>query len=238
MTSSAAHNPPAQLDVLQRGHWFAALPDDARQALLAAARTQSLAPAQRLFSRGDANDGLYAVLQGAVRVGAVAPSGREALLGVIVPGQWFGEIATLDGGVRTHDAVAQGHTLLLHVPLDRLLAVLEAHPTLWRYLGQLVAEKLRAVFSGMEDLVLLPAPARVARRLLAMAQGHGMWQADAAVQTVQVQQDQLGAMLALTRQTVSEVLGDFEARGWLKRRRGCIDLLDPAALAQHADRAG
>jgi CRP/FNR family cyclic AMP-dependent transcriptional regulator len=58
------------------------------------------------------------------------------------------------------------------------------------------------------------------------------------VQTVQVQQDQLGAMLALTRQTVSEVLGDFEARGWLKRRRGCIDLLDPAALAQHADRAG
>ncbi|MEK8046426.1 Crp/Fnr family transcriptional regulator [Ideonella margarita] len=238
MTSSAAHNPPAQLDVLHRGHWFAALPDDARQALLAVARTQSLAPAQRLFSRGDANDGLYAVLQGAVRVGAVAPSGREALLGVIVPGQWFGEIATLDGGLRTHDAVAQGQTKLLHVPLERLLAVLEAHPTLWRYLGQLVAEKLRAVFSGMEDLVLLPAPARVARRLLAMAQGHGMWQADAAVQTVQVQQDQLGAMLALTRQTVSEVLGDFEARGWLKRRRGCIDLLDPAALAQHADRAG
>ncbi len=42
----------------------------------------------------------------------------------------------------------------------------------------------------------------------------------------------LGAMLSLTRQTVSEVLRDFEAHGWLKRRYGAIELLDLDALGR------
>jgi Mn-dependent DtxR family transcriptional regulator len=47
---------------------------------------------------------------------------------------------------------------------------------------------------------------------------------------VAVNQQQLGAMLSLTRQTVSEVLREFEARGLVKRRYGAIELLDWAAL--------
>ncbi|WP_375140881.1 helix-turn-helix domain-containing protein [Ideonella aquatica] len=43
-------------------------------------------------------------------------------------------------------------------------------------------------------------------------------------------QEQLGAMLALTRQTVSETLRDFETRGWVRRGYGQIELLDPEAL--------
>ena len=76
---------------------------------------------------------------------------------------------------------------------------------------------------------LLGLNSRVARRLLAMVTGHGMLAPGITHLTIAVNQEQLGAMLSLTRQTISEVLREFEAQGWLKRRYGAIELLDTAA---------
>lgn len=233
---SAASDEPfdaaALRPLLDRGRWFSSLPASLRDGLLRAARLQRLDAGARLFTRGDANTGLYGVLDGAVRIGAVGSDGREAVLGVIETAQWFGEIALFDRGPRTHDAEAVVPTQLLWVPRERLEQLLEEEPRHWRCFGELLAEKIRAVFTGMEELALLSAPARVARRLLAMASGHGMLSPGLAQRSVAVNQAQLGAMLALSRQTVSEVLRDFEARGWVKRRYGQVELLDLAALTQ------
>jgi len=234
------HSPDAIEDlraVVGRGRWFASLPGHHQQQLLDAAVLRRLDAAQALFRRGDANSGLYAVLAGSVQIGAPGPAARDAVLGVLEPPQWFGEIACLDGGPRTHDARAWTPATLLHVPLAALLRLAQQDPLWWRQLGRLLAEKTRALFSGMEDLALQPAPARVARRLLAMSTGHGMLADGAAQRRIPVSQEQLGAMLSLTRQTVSEVLRSFEAEGWVRRLYGAVELLDPAGLA-HAERSG
>lgn len=232
---SPADEPPdprSLRPLLARGRWYAGLPAPLQQALLDQARWRRLDAGERLFSRGDRDAGLYAVVDGALRIGTVAADGREAVLGVVEAGQWFGEIALFDNGPRTHDAHALVASRLLLVPRERLDALLAESPLLWRHLGELLAEKIRAVFAGMEALALLPAPARVARRLLDMAQGHGMLNSGLAQRRVLVNQAQLGAMLSLSRQTVSAVLGDFEARGWVRRHYGEVELLDIAALDQ------
>ncbi|MGD9831228.1 MAG: Crp/Fnr family transcriptional regulator [Piscinibacter sp.] len=216
--------------LLARGRWFASLAPLQQRQLFEAGAPRSLAAGQVLFRRGDANTGLYAVLAGAIQVGAPGSAAREAVLGVLEPPQWFGEIACLDGGTRTHDARAQSAASLLHVPLAALLRLAEDDPAWWRHLGRLLAEKTRALFAGLEDLALQPAPVRVARRLLAMSTGHGMRADGAALRRLAVSQEQLGAMLSLTRQTVSEVLRDFEAEGWVRRRYGAVELLDAAGL--------
>ena len=100
----------------------------------------------------------------------------------------------------------------------------------WLHLGRLLAEKSRALMLGLEQLAALPAPQRVATRLLALAEGHGMLAEGQAQRRLALNQEQLGAMLALSRQTVSEVLREFESRGWLRRGYGQIELLDPDAL--------
>ena len=225
-------DPASTLPLLQRGRWFAGLPAALQHQLIAAAQLRRLDAGARLFARGDPHAGLYGVLEGAIRIGTVAPDGREAVLGVMEAAQWFGEIALFDHGPRTHDADALVPTRLLLVPRERLEQLLAEDPLLWRWLGELLAEKVRAVFTGLEELALLPAPARIARRLLAMAQGHGMLSVGVAQRSVSLNQAQLGAMLSLSRQTVSEVLRDFEARGWVIRHYGEVELLDLAALAQ------
>jgi len=234
------HSPPS-IDALRavvgRGRWFASLPGHHQQRLLDAAVTRQLDAAQTLFRRGDANSGLYAVLAGSIQIGAPGSAARDAVLGVLEPPQWFGEIACLDGGTRTHDARAQAATTLLHVPLAVLLRLAQEDPLWWRQLGRLLAEKTRALFSGVEDMTLQPAPVRVARRLLAMSTGHGMLADGAAQRRLPVSQEQLGAMLSLTRQTVSEVLRTFEAEGWVRRLYGAVELLDLGGLAE-AERSG
>jgi len=216
--------------LLERGRWFSLLPEARREQLLEQALLQKLPAGATVFRRGDPNAGLYCVIDGAVRIGTIGAGSREALLSVLGPSQWFGEIAFLDGGARTHDADAKVALTLLLVPRAALERLLAEDPSWWRHLGQLLAEKVRALFASIEDMSMLPAPARVARRLLAMARGHGMMAPGAEQRMVSLNQDQLGAMLSLSRQTVSEILRDFEARGLVKRHYGAIELLDRSTL--------
>lgn len=223
-------SPAHFLPLLAHGRWFAGLPDDVRQRLMAHATVRSLPAGQRLFSRGDPNDGLYAVVEGSVRIGGISAGGKEAVLSMMEPPLWFGEIALFDAGPRTHDADTRTPTTVLHVPLHALQAQLAAYPGDWHHLGALAVEKMRAVLSGLEELTVLPAPQRMARRLWEMTLGHGMLTEQGARSALAVNQEQLGAMLALTRQTVNEVLRDLEAQGIVARHYGRIEVLDREAL--------
>ena len=158
---------------LMRGQWFSHLPASLQDSLLAAARVRRLSAGQRLFQRGDPPCGLYAVLEGAVRIGAVNEQGKEALLSLVEAPHWFGEICLFDGQPRTHDAFGLGPCTLLHIPHTALLTLLDEQPVYWRQLALLMSQKLRLTFINLEQLSLMPAPVRLAHRLLMIAEGYG-----------------------------------------------------------------
>lgn len=213
------------LQIARTGAWFATLSEDFAAALLDISRVLTLPAGQQLFARGDAPDGVYCILRGMVRISAVAENGAEPLLAMIGPPQWFGEIAVFDGAPRTHDAWAEADCELLHAPHAALLALLQRHPTWWRELGLLMTHKLRITFAAVEELAVLPATARVAARLATLASGYGAW-TDRSKRTLEVSQEQLGQMLALSRQTVNQSLRDLETAGALRRSRGAIEIVD------------
>lgn len=219
--------------LLLRGGWFPSLPEALRQQLLQLGNVRRFPPGQGLFARGDASDGLYGVLEGAVRISGLSATGKEALLAMIEPPHWFGEIALFDGLARTHDARAEGTTLLFHVPQAALTRLLDAEPVYWRNFGQLLTHKLRTTFLVLEDAALLPAADRLVRRLIAMAEGYGAW-TTLSRREILVPQEQLALMLSLSRQTVNQILKQLESQGLLRLTRGGIEILDLAALRAHA----
>ncbi|ARS51051.1 Crp/Fnr family transcriptional regulator [Ectopseudomonas hydrolytica] len=224
-------DPHRYLALLRQGHWFAALPDELSQALLAMARVQRLEAGQRLFHRGDKPCGLYAVVEGAVRVGAVSESGKEALLTLVEPPYWFGEISLFDGLPRTHDAFADSASTLLLLPQHELLALLERQPQYWRDFALLMTHKLRLAFVALEDMSLLPAAPRLARRLLLMAENYGESEPR---RVLHLAQEQLALMLALSRQTTNQILKELEAQGVVRLTYGEIEILDLHRLRQLA----
>jgi CRP-like cAMP-binding protein len=219
--------------LLQAGRWFGGLPAELQEALMAAALPRQLSSGQHLFSRGDPPDGLFAVVDGAMRITATTEGGKEALLTIIEPPTWFGEICVFDGRPRTHDAVADEAALVLQVPQPALDAILEHEPRYWRDIGRLVAAKLRLAFVTMEDIASLPLAARLARRLVLMAESYGEWH-DRSRRVLEVRQEQLALMLSTSRQTVNQLLKDLAAQGLVRLAYGQVDIVDLEGLRRAA----
>lgn len=157
------------------------------------ARVITLHGGEVLFHRGDANTGLFGVLDGAICFGAVNAAGREFVAGLAEPSQWFGEVALLDGGTRTHRAWADSQATLAHVPLPPIAAWLAAHPAHWQCIGQLAVHKLRVMFGAIEDAGLHSARDRLVRCLVLLARAYGQREAPAAC-TLRVSQERLVAL--------------------------------------------
>src|SRR5262245_30384837 len=222
-----------QLAVLNSSEWFAALEPAFQQAVLASSRVMVLSSGKPVFHRGDPCDGIYCVISGAVRFGAIAPSGRELIVALVEAPEWFGEIALFDGGVRTHDAWVDVAATLLHLPLRHLTRILASDPGLWQHLGRLLVRKLRVSLSLLEDMALESPRVRLARCLINLFEGYGRRKAEPSYR-VRVSQERLGMMLSLTRQTVNELLRQMEKESIIECERGGVRVVDPGRLREAA----
>jgi len=191
--------------------WFQTLPRALQIELAWRVQPRYLRAGERLCARGDPSDGFYGLSDGILRIGSTGDGG-EALLAMVQPPHWFGELGLFDGAPRTHDVHAETDVVLLHLPQNAMLA-----------------GKMRSVFVSFEQMQMLPPRARVARRLVMMAADHQVDRPTLRRELV-LSQEQLARMLSLSRQTVNEVLAGLEADGLIRRRRRVIELLDPERL--------
>ncbi|MFC6339662.1 cyclic nucleotide-binding domain-containing protein [Pseudomonas sp. CCM 7891] len=217
---------------LSTGHWYSHLPAVFQDSLCRQGRLRQLTTGQYLFKRGDPPCGLYAVLEGSIRISAVSEQGKEAVLSLVELPHWFGEISLFDGLPRTHDACAVGPCTLLRVPQPAMLHILEETPAYWRDMALLMSQKLRLTFINIEQLSLMPAAVRVAHRLLMIAEGYG--ETEQARRTLQLPQEDLAAMLSLSRQTTNALLKDLQGQGIVRLGYGEIEILDVQRLREAA----
>jgi CRP/FNR family cyclic AMP-dependent transcriptional regulator len=209
---------------VENGCWFRDLPAGLREDLLAHAVVKRLRAGERLYARGDRFDGMYCVAEGAIRIGASSEDGREALLAVAQPFLWLGDVGVFDRLPRIHSADADLASVILHVPVAALDAVLAAEPSYWRPLGLLMAHRMRLAYGMLAEAALLPSPLRVVRRLVLMAESYGELSGQTR-RVLEVPQERLAMMLALSRQTANQILKDLETRGLIKLRYGQIEVL-------------
>ena len=121
---------------------------------------------------------------------------------------------------------------MLHIPQASLQRLLSAEPQYWRDFALLLSQKLRLAFIALEDMSLLPAAPRLARRLLQMAEGYG--ESSHSRRVLQLPQEQLALMLAISRQTTNQILKELQAQGIVQLAYGEIEILDLQRLQQAA----
>ncbi len=113
---------------LLNNNWFAKLPQAYQQYIVQHAKYIEVAKDQAVFHSGDLFDGIYAVLNGAIRLGHVDIEGKEAVAAIAEPIMWFGEISLIDQQPRSHDAIAIQKSTLLHLPKRDVEAFIQATP--------------------------------------------------------------------------------------------------------------
>jgi CRP/FNR family cyclic AMP-dependent transcriptional regulator len=212
-------------ELLRLGRWFRSLPDPFQEALVGMSTLRELPARAPLFRRGETNTGMFGVLDGQLRASGTDDDGKTALLALVEPPNWVGEIPLFDDLPRSHDLSAETDALVVHVPHEPLLAFLEQEPRYWRDMSQLLTSKLRLAFAAIEEAQLLPIAARLTRRLVLIAEGYGEW-TQGTRREVGVSQETLAMMLATSRQTVNQVLRSLEAKGWVRLAYGRVEIVD------------
>jgi CRP-like cAMP-binding protein len=214
--------------VIERNRLFRGLPAATLDRIATLATRRPYRKGEVIFSQSDPSSGLYGVVTGRVRISAGSPDGRELFLNIMEPGDSFGEIGLLDGRPRTATASATAPTDVMLIQREHFLGLLRHEPELVTHLLTLLCERLRWVSGLTEESALLAVPARVARRLLSLANVHG--QPGAQGVRLSISQEELARFIGLSRQIVNQHLQHWKAKGWVDLGRGSITIRDQRAL--------
>lgn len=177
-----------------------------------------------LFFRGDPAEDFYLLLSGEIALVLSAPDGRELIINVMKPGDFFGELGLITNQPRSADAIVRRTADLVVIPRKVFLSALEREPLMTSRLLEATATRLRRTSDFQNALAFLDAQARLARVLLELDEQNE------ERGYITMSQDELAQRAGLIRQTVAKTLGQWRRNGWLLTGRGHIVLLNRNAL--------
>jgi CRP-like cAMP-binding protein len=220
---------PETPDALSGVEMFAALDAEARQRVIAAAVPRTYRKGQLLFVENDPADSLIVIKRGAIAVFRTSATGERAVLSVLRPPNFFGEVSLLDGGLRSTSAEAIEDTRALALSRAAFIDLVHSNPAILDSVMQALGGLIRRLTEQHADHIFLDLPGRVAKTLVRLASD-----APGAMVTIELNQSQLAAMAGGSRQSVNQAIGSFAQRGWLRTEGRRIVLTDLAALRRRA----
>ncbi len=214
----------AARQILKRHQLFGNLTEAELDQLLAHARIETHRARQEIFRKGSPGLGLLVVLKGTVRISSFGPEGEQVVLNSIEAGEMFGEIALIDGKERTADAAAATDCELLAIDRRDFVPFLRANPDAALRLLAVLCDRLRRTTEQVEDMIFLDSGARLAKKLLQLAQGQ------AAEFAVRIPQRELGSMIGISRESINKQLAAWHKDGLIRVEGRRIVILDREAL--------
>jgi CRP-like cAMP-binding protein len=166
-----------------------------------------------LFALGDPADCVYAILagDGTVRIGAVDRRGKALMVEVFRRGEIFGEIAVIDGGVRSASAIAEGQLKLVKIPAAAFLTALASCPSLSEALCRVVVRRLRRTFALFQDATFETLEVRLARQVLYLAEREGRVTPQGLRLAQRFRQTDLADLLGATTRSIITILNAWRA---------------------------
>src|SRR5258708_26732589 len=152
--------------VLREHPIFRVLGPELIERLASYAHTKTVAAGTTIFARGDAGASLFAVCAGTVKIINRSLDGKDAVFNLINMGEIFGEIALLDGGPRTADALAMTDCELMVIDRREFVPLVESRPDIALRLIEVLCGKLRHTSEQIEDMMVLDCPARLDKTVL------------------------------------------------------------------------
>jgi len=221
-------------ELLSRAPLFGRLGTAALGELAKVAFVKTLAARQTLFHKGERGRQVYVVVSGRLRVVTTSAEGGDQQFAIMSPGDVVGEVALLAGGDRTATVVAIEDCELLALDRREFFSALRSHPDLGIHLLEVLAERLRRLSELLADRVFLSARARLAKRLLALADAYGRSVPEGEFIDLPVSQAELGTMVGTSRETVAKEMMRWKRRGVLASRGTYHTIVERSALEAEA----
>ncbi|RDD61199.1 Crp/Fnr family transcriptional regulator [Ferruginivarius sediminum] len=180
--------------------------------------SRTYAKGQAVFAQGNAADAVYYVQSGKVKISVVSQQGKEAIVGILGPGDFFGEACL--GGQRRRLATASAMTESTVVRLEKtaIFRLLHNEPEFSEvFINHLLQRAIR-VEADLVDQLFNSSEKRLARTLLLLANFGKEGRPEKIIN--QISQETLAEMVGTTRSRVSFFMNKFRRLGFIDYNGG------------------
>jgi CRP/FNR family cyclic AMP-dependent transcriptional regulator len=213
------------LDVLRGLPLFSSLGQSELAALLPSVQRRSYPARSFILRAGEPADGLYILLSGRVKVVTGDGEGRELIVSMLGPNEFFGELGLIEGGARTTSVHSHEPCEVLQVTRKAMVECLQENAAVAMAMLRTVVDRLQDAHRRIESLALFDVYGRVAGVLTESGhEANGEWLVDPGSQ-------QIAAMVGASREMVSRVIKDMIHSGLVRRRKRKLIVLNRDSLA-------
>jgi CRP/FNR family cyclic AMP-dependent transcriptional regulator len=212
--------------VLRAVPLFSSVPDEQLRALATVVTRKSVTRGATIMVAGDQTDSLYIILSGRLKVMMSDAEGKEVILSILGPGEFFGEMGLIDDSPRSASVVGIEACELLSIAKRDFNKCLADNFEMAMAVMRGLVRRLREADRKIGSLALLDVYGRVARLLLDMADtvdGQKMV-------TKRLPKQDIAKMIGASREMVSRVMKDLQLGGYIEMRGSTIVLHDSIML--------
>ncbi len=211
MQNKQAKNQQTPLtETLQQMHLFSGLPDQDFQDIEAICRLRNYRSGQIIIQEADRGSELFFIVSGSVKIYTEDFEGREMILTIGYPNDFFGEMALFTNDTRSASVCALEQTAAISMERDDLLALLKKTPAIALKMLSVMGNRIREMDNRLMHMAFGDAYSKIARTLLQLMEKEGERASDGTPYiNDRFSRQELASLSGLTRETVSRGLGTF-----------------------------
>ena len=170
-----------------------------------------------VFSQGDRAADVRFLQKGAIKISVLSRLGKEAVVALLAPGDFFGEGALAGQSVRIETATAMSASSVLVIERDAMARLLREEPAFAdRFISHMLSRNIR-IEADLVDQLFNSSEKRLARTLLLLAR-YG--QANPPRTLPKISQETLAEMIGATRSRVNFFMNKFRKLGLIEYNGG------------------
>lgn len=186
---------------------------------------------------GDAAEQLFIIADGKVKLLQHSLEGKEILLDLLTPGEFFGAFSGLGNDVYPETAQAHTNCCILVIGRETFQHVLQRYPAVALKLIDIMAGRLRTANERVHQLSALSIEARIASILLMLADKFGERMGNELLLQVPLSREDLAGMSGATTESASRVMSRLQKDGLIRSGRKWVAVIDREGLEALAGKA-
>lgn len=204
------------LELLRKVPIFATMSDDELAKIVKLSSRKVYPKETVIFFEDDEGDALFILISGKVKIAKISDEGKEIILAVLGPGDFFGDMSLLDGEPRSATVIALDNTEVTSIRRSEFFSLLTENPKLTIQLLEVLSMRLREANRKIGNLALLDVYGRLARMLMDFARLEGRKLQDGRIAFRRPTHQAIANMIGTSRETVTRTLGDLHRRGYVE----------------------
>jgi len=222
-----------EMALLQQIPLFTDLPPTQLRSLAGTLERRSYRKGQVILHQGDEGNSLFVIVTGRVRIYTISLDGHELTVWIYGEGDFFGEMALLNGEPRSANAKAMQKTEVLVLRRPAFRSHLLSNPSTAIHVIETLSQRLRATTVNAEELFSMSVTQRIARKLLELSERYGVRQKDGVLIDLDLSQEAIASLAGTTRESANRALSQMRSKGIVEVERVRIRVLRPDALRSY-----